>query len=99
MSLRPLRYTGQGCGHNACQSIEPRRRLRAVRPCSLAFFSIFSISDEPSELDVFLIQHYREASPRIWIGRDGTNEGMYLAIADAEQLIAQLHARVDAAKG
>lgn len=55
------------------------------------------VYDDPSQMDVYLIQHYREAGPRIWIGRDGSSEGMHLSIADAEQLIAELRARVDAA--
>lgn len=55
------------------------------------------VYDDPSHMDVYMIQHYREAGPRIWIGRDGSNVGMHLSIADAEQLITELRARVDAA--
>lgn len=54
--------------------------------------------EHPTELNVYMIQHYREAWPRIWIGRNGTNEGMYLTLDEAGQLMAELRIRADQAR-
>jgi hypothetical protein len=55
------------------------------------------VFDDPEFATVYLLQHYREAEPRIWVGKGETNEGIHLTLAEAEQLAGQLRARVDEA--
>ena len=43
------------------------------------------VDDEIPTLDVSLIQHYREASPRVWIGRDGSSKGDHLTVDEARE--------------
>lgn len=47
-------------------------------------------SDIPSTLDICLEQHYLHAWARIRLGRDGTAEGFYLTLAEAEHLRTEL---------
>lgn len=54
---------------------------------------------DDAEVDVSLIQHYREASPRVWLGREGSRRGMHLTLDEAEQLARVLFARVAMARG
>lgn len=41
-------------------------------------------------VNMSLVQHYREESPRIWVGRGGTAQGFYLTTAEAELLASHL---------
>jgi hypothetical protein len=57
------------------------------------------IDRDGAEVDVSLIQHYREASPRVWLGREGSRQGMHLTLDEAERLARELLARVALARG
>lgn len=54
--------------------------------------------DEPAEADVHLEQHYREATPRVWVGRDGSLTGMHLTLDEAERLAYEMLKRVAAGR-
>lgn len=63
--------------------------------CNLGAHFPLSLADrdEPDEvptLDVNMLQHYREASPRIWIGRDGTNNGNEMTVDEAREVALKL---------
>jgi hypothetical protein len=55
-------------------------------------------NSDGAEVDVSLIQDYREASPRVWVGREGTNQGMHLTLDEAERLARELLGRVELAR-
>jgi hypothetical protein len=57
------------------------------------------VDDDTPTLDVSMAAHYRETSPRVWIGRDGTNAGEHLTLGEARQLALQLLELVAAADG
>jgi hypothetical protein len=59
---------------------------------------LWAADNEPAWADLFLIQHYREAEARIWVGRDGTSKGFHLTLDEAEDLAATLLDRVTAAR-
>lgn len=46
--------------------------------------------ERPPHLMLYLQQGYREVEPRVWVGRDDTNQGVYLTLSEAEQLAATL---------
>ncbi|SEG94674.1 hypothetical protein SAMN04489712_1502 [Thermomonospora echinospora] len=56
------------------------------------------MADEPltidaqagGELNLHLIQHYRETEPRVWIGRDQSNQGTHLSLAETADLMGHL---------
>ena len=48
------------------------------------------VDSEPSELDLYLVMHYREIEPRIWLGRDGTDKGQHLTLKEARELAERL---------
>lgn len=54
--------------------------------------------DEPAEADVYLVQHYREATARVWVGRDGSRTGIHLTLVEAEQLAHEILKRVAAGR-
>lgn len=51
-----------------------------------------------AEVDVSLIQEYREAEPRVWLGREGSRQGMHLTLEEAERLACELLDRVRLAR-
>lgn len=53
-----------------------------------------AVYDDPSQVDITMSQHYREASPRIWVGRNQTDEGVHLTLDEAERLARELLLRV-----
>ncbi|MCP2336120.1 DUF6907 domain-containing protein [Actinomadura rupiterrae] len=55
------------------------------------------IATERPELNMNLVQHYREVEPRIWIGFNGTNKGVHVTISEAEKAARHLLDMVAAA--
>lgn len=53
------------------------------------------VFDDPEFATVYLLQHYREEWPRIWVGKGETNEGVHLTLAEAEHLATVLHDLVE----
>lgn len=51
-----------------------------------------------AQLDVALIQHYREAEPRVRIGRDETSQGTHLSLTEVGTLIGHLSATLATAR-
>ncbi|MEV5704776.1 hypothetical protein [Actinoallomurus sp. NPDC052274] len=49
---------------------------------------------QPVQADIYLEQHYREATPRVWVGRDGRTTGMHLTLDEAEQFAHEVLKRV-----
>jgi hypothetical protein len=54
--------------------------------------------DDPATADVHLQQHYREATPRVWVGRNESRIGMYLTLNEAERLAHEILKRAAAGR-
>jgi hypothetical protein len=39
---------------------------------------------------LYILQHHREREPRIWLGRNDTNQGGHLTLDEAEELAEHL---------
>ena len=55
--------------------------------------------DEPEYAAVHVVQHYRECTPRIWLGQSQTNTGWYLTVDEAREIAEQLTQAADLAEG
>ncbi|WP_433174179.1 DUF6907 domain-containing protein [Actinoallomurus sp. CA-150999] len=56
------------------------------------------LDGEAEEMRLYLLQHYREREPLIWLGRNETNQGGHLTLDEAEELAGELRRLVKIAR-
>ncbi|MFI0354274.1 DUF6907 domain-containing protein [Actinomadura sp. 9N407] len=54
--------------------------------------------DDPAHADVYLLQHYRELGPRLWVGRADSPIGINLTLDEAERVALEILKRVAAGR-
>ncbi|GAA0348068.1 hypothetical protein NE235_10825 [Actinoallomurus spadix] len=79
----------------------PEDRSHAGRDASVTLTAAdpLDLDGEPEEMRLYLLQHYRECEPRIWLGRNDTDRGGHLTLDEAEALAAELRRLVKVGRG
>lgn len=54
---------------------------------------------EAEYANIYLVQHYREVDPRVWLGRSDTGHGWHLTAGEARAIADQLVKAADLAEG
>lgn len=92
-------------GHDTTDSYDDREHIGTISAVTLTADDTWPDEDPGvarlgaaglPHVNMYLVQHYREAEPRVWLGKGGSNQGVYLTVAEAEVLAAELRYLVEA---
>lgn len=89
----------RGVEHRDDDHPEDRSHAGPDASVTLTAADPLDLDGEPEEMRLYLLQHHREREPRIWLGRNDTNQGGHLTLDEAEDLAEHLRRMVRIGRG